>query len=150
MWQWRNSISWEIRLRPRIVPNIILSPGYEYVPKAQSYRYAWINQRERIPYPSSEYFIDKDCSLGPKLTQLFTIALYLRQRRDIASADSGGRLTSKAIHLVLIVRTIRTSVAHCRSRYAAAVVAGEAVVVAFLTWTAGLFAIRCKIGRHVV
>lgn len=49
-----------------------------------------------------------------------------------------------AISLVFVVRTIRTSVAYRSSRYAAAVAAGEVVVVALWPLTPGLSAIRCK------
>lgn len=55
-----------------------------------------------------------------------------------------GRLTSTTVGLVLIVRTVRTAVAHRCLRYAAAVVAGEAVVGASLIRIAVLVDIRCK------
>lgn len=50
-------------------------------------------------------------------------------------------------YLVLVVRTVRLAVAHRRLRYAAAVVADEAIVRALVIRIAALVIIRCKTKR---
>lgn len=86
-------------------PRIVLSMSFKSWLWIRSEGYivsiGWINQRGRILYPSSEYFINKDHSLGPKLTQLFTkednagISRRFRKfdlpRRQLISSSSCGQ-----------------------------------------------------------
>lgn len=64
--------------------------------------------------------------------------------------DRSDRLTWTTVDLVLVVRTVYTAVADRVCRYAAAVVAGEAVLVASVARAAGLSGIRCKMERYII
>ena len=72
---------------------------------------------------------------------------------SVASLISGDAISIRAlklipraslttVDLILVMRTIRAAVAYRRTRYAAAIVAGKAVGITFLTRTAGVLAIR--------
>lgn len=93
-------------------------------------------------YLSFKYFIDKiSFSASQILTQLFVTGITLA---SVTRFNARCRLTSTTVDLVLVVPTVSAAVAHRTSRYAAAVVADKAVVVAFLVRAATRSGISCK------
>jgi len=60
------------------------------------------------------------------------------------------RLTWTTVDLIFVVRTVGTTIADCLYRYATAVVAGEAVVVASVARTAAFAGIRWNNNAYLV
>jgi len=68
----------------------------------------------------------------------------------LIALDRHDGLTWMTVDLVFVVRTVGTAVADGVCRYATAVVAGEAVVVASVARPATFAGIRCEIGQQRV